>query len=156
LMASDKEDHFCPRDGARLVPPEESDRSAFTRNGIFHCDTCAGMLLNAEAAESVICAEKLGQMHEGFTDEGTLVALDCPFCETQMRVRNFAFQRLDGSLTEPIEIDGCPDCTSFWLDSGELQRLSPPEGNGARPARMEANALAVVLEILFQLPVVLL
>ncbi|HIE82155.1 MAG TPA: hypothetical protein EYQ07_06505, partial [Candidatus Poseidoniales archaeon] len=61
-----------------------------------------------------------------------------------------------GSLTEPIEIDGCPDCTSFWLDSGELQRLSPPEGNGARPARMEANALAVVLEILFQLPVVLL
>ena len=72
-----------------------------------------------------------------------------------MRVRNFSFQRIDGSLTDPIEIDGCPNCTSFWLDAGELHRLSPPE-NGGRTARVEANTLAVVLEILFQMPIVLL
>lgn len=154
-MAGTQGAHFCPRDGSQLVPPAESDRSAYLRHGIHHCDTCAGMLLNAEAAEDAICSEKLEQMHEGFIEDGTEVDIDCPFCDAHMRVRKFAFQRIDGSLTEPIEIDGCPDCTSFWLDAGELQRLSPPV-NGERSARVEANALAVVLEILFQLPIVLL
>lgn len=111
------------------------------------------MLLNADAAISSFCSEKLEEMHEGFIKEGTPVDIDCPFCDCQMRLRNFSFQRLDGSLTDPIEIDGCPNCTSFWLDAGELHRLSPPS-NGNKDARVEANSLAMVLEILLQLPVV--
>ena len=111
------------------------------------------MLLNADAAASSFCSEKLQEMHEGFVEEGTSDDIDCPFCESQMRVRSFSFQRLDGSLTEPIEIDGCPSCSSFWLDAGELHRLSPPS-NGGKDAKVEANSLAVVLEILLQLPVV--
>jgi Zn-finger nucleic acid-binding protein len=111
------------------------------------------MLLNADAAASSFCSEKLQEMHEGFVEEGTSDDIDCPFCESQMKVRSFSFQRLDGSLTEPIEIDGCPSCSSFWLDADELHRLSPPS-NGRKDAKVEANTLAVVLEILLQLPVV--
>ncbi|MEC9350898.1 MAG: hypothetical protein VX482_02035 [Candidatus Thermoplasmatota archaeon] len=152
-MAGDFEAYTCPRDGSQLVPPSASERSAYIRNGIHHCDSCSGMLLNADAAISSFCSEKLEEMHEGFIKEGTPVDIDCPFCDCQMRLRNFSFQRLDGSLTDPIEIDGCPNCTSFWLDAGELHRLSPPS-NGNKDARVEANALAMVLEILLQLPVV--
>ena len=154
-MADTNAPHYCPRDGSLHIPPEASNRSASARHGMHHCDTCAGMLLNAEAAQSTFCANKLEEMHNGFITEGTPVDIDCPFCDAQMRVRNFSFQRIDGSLTDPIEIDGCPNCTSFWLDAGELHRLSPPE-NGGRTARVEANTLAVVLEILFQMPIVLL
>ncbi|NDF33683.1 MAG: hypothetical protein EB157_03880, partial [Euryarchaeota archaeon] len=123
------------------------------RNGMHHCETCSGMLLNADAAASSLCSKKLQEMHEGFVKEGTPDDIDCPFCDSQMKVRSFAFQRLDGSLTDPIEIDGCPSCSSFWLDADELHRLSPPS-NGGKDAKVEANALAVVLEILLQLPVV--
>ena len=129
-MADTNAPHYCPRDGSLLIPPEASNRSASARHGMHHCDTCAGMLLNAEAAQSTFCANKLEEMHNGFITEGTPVDIDCPFCDAQMRVRNFSFQRIDGSLTDPIEIDGCPNCTSFWLDAGELHRLSPPENGG--------------------------
>ncbi|HJN70512.1 MAG TPA: zf-TFIIB domain-containing protein, partial [Candidatus Thalassarchaeaceae archaeon] len=71
-------------------------------------------------------------------------------------VRKFSFQKIDGKLTEPIEIDGCPVCASFWLDAGELQKLSPPVNGEGRIPRIEANALAVVLEVLLQLPIILL
>ena len=152
-MASNQTGYVCPRDGADLVPPSASQRSAYHRNGIHHCETCSGMLLNADAAASSFCSEKLQEMHEGFVEEGTPDDIDCPFCDSQMKVRSFAFQRLDGSLTDPIEIDGCPSCSSFWLDADELHRLSPPS-NGGKDAKVEANALAVVLEILLQLPVV--
>lgn len=145
--------YFCPRDGSELVPPSASKRSAYIRNGIHHCETCSGMLLNADAAVSSFCAEKLQEMHKGFIEEGTPVDIDCPFCKSQIKVRSFSFQRLDGSLTEPIEIDGCPSCSSFWLDAGELHRLSPPS-NGSKDAKDEANSLAVVFEILLQLPLV--
>ena len=152
-MSGDTTGYVCPRDGTNLVPPSASERSAYIRNGIHHCDTCSGMLLNADAAASSFCSEKLQEMHEGFVKEGTPDDIDCPFCESQMKVRSFSFRRLDGSLTEPIEIDGCPSCSSFWLDADELHRLSPPS-NGSRDAKVEANVLAVVLEILLQLPVV--
>ena len=152
-MAGVPATYVCPRDGSELVPPSASERSAYIRNGIHHCETCSGMLLNADAAASSFCSEKLQEMHEGFVEEGTPDDIDCPFCESQMKVRSFSFQRLDGSLTEPIEIDGCPSCSSFWLDTGELHRLSPPS-NGSKDAKVEANSLAVVLEILLQLPVV--
>ena len=73
-----------------------------------------------------------------------------------MKVRDFAFRKIDGSLTELIEIDGSPDCSSFWLDSGELQRLSPPNGDKNENTDSEARALAVVFDLLFLLPFVLL
>jgi Zn-finger nucleic acid-binding protein len=155
-MAGDNLDHFCPRDGSLLIPPEDSDLGAYLRYGAYHCDTCAGMLLNSKAAESAFCVDKLNHMHEGFTEEGTEVDLDCPFCDSHMRVRKFSFQKIDGSLTEPIEIDGCPICASFWLDAGELHKLSPPVNGEGRTPRIEANALAVVLEVLLQLPIILL
>ena len=54
---------------------------------------------------------------------------------------------------EPIEIDGCSDCSSFWFDAGELQKISPPviEYNAHR----EANALSIVIEMLMHLPFVI-
>jgi Zn-finger nucleic acid-binding protein len=147
---------FCPRDGTTLISPEDIDKSVFSRNGIFHCPTCSGLALNSGAASSEICSEKLKSMHDGFKDEGTTTEICCPFCQSSMKVRDFAFRKMDGTLTELIEIDGCPKCSSFWFDSGELQRLSPPIKERPDSPKSEAKALAVVLDLLFHLPYVLL
>ena len=147
--------YACPRDGSALVSPEDSDLSTFSRHGIHHCDECSGMLLNADAAMSTISQDKLSQMHESFgTKEGAEVDIDCPLCNSHMRVRDIVFTRLDGTDMDPIELDGCPTCTSFWFDAGELQRISPPE-NGGSNGGTEAKALAIVLEMLFHLPFVI-
>ena len=145
--------YHCPRDGSTLIPPDKSKLGVFSRHGSYHCEECAGMLLNANSAQSSFCSEKLEKMHNEFTDGTALVDLCCPFCSSQMGVRNFSFQRIDGELTDSIEIDGCPNCSSFWLDAGELQRLSP--STEIRSKGSEANALAIVLEVLFQLPIIL-
>jgi hypothetical protein len=36
---------LCPRDGTVLISPAESGKSVFSRNGIFHCPTCAGLAI---------------------------------------------------------------------------------------------------------------
>jgi Zn-finger nucleic acid-binding protein len=72
-----------------------------------------------------------------------------------MRVREIVFQRLDGTDMDPIELDGCPTCVSFWFDAGELQKISPPE-NGGSNGGSEAKALSIVLEMLFHLQYVVL
>jgi len=145
--------YYCPRDGSTLVSPEDADRSTFSRHGIHHCDKCSGMLLNADAAMSTISQDKMNQMHISFEQEGGEVDLDCPLCDSHMRVREIVFTRLDGTEMDPIELDGCPTCTSFWFDAGELQRISPPESGD--DAHREANALSIVLEMLFHLPFVI-
>ena len=111
------------------------------------------MLFNADAAMSTISQDKLNQMHSAFEHDGSEVDLDCPLCASHMRVRSVVFTRLDGTEMKPIEIDGCPSCSSFWFDAGELQKISPPE-NGY-DAHREANALSIVLEMLFHLPFVI-
>ena len=144
----------CPRDGSALVSPEDSGRSTFSRLGVHHCDECSGMLLNADAALSVISRDKLHQMHESFEQDGAEGDLDCPLCDSHMRVREIVFTRLDDTEMDPIELDGCPTCSSFWFDAGELQRISPPETGGSNGGR-EAKALSIVLEMLFHLPFVI-
>ena len=146
--------YACPRDGSALVSPEDSGRSTFSRLGVHHCDECSGMLLSADAALSVISRDKLHQMHESVEQDGAEVDLDCPLCDSHMRVREIVFQRLDGIDMDPIELDGCPTCSSFWFDAGELQRISPPENGGSNGGR-EAKALSIVLEMLFHLPFVI-
>ena len=113
------------------------------------------MLLSADAALSAISQDKLHQMHNSFEQaRGAEVDLDCPLCDSHMRVREIVFQRLDGIDMDPIELDGCPTCSSFWFDAGELQRISPPENGGSNGGR-EAKALSIVLEMLFHLPFVI-
>lgn len=146
---------LCPRDNSVLVAPEMTKKSVFSRNGISHCPTCAGLAINSHSATSEFCSNKLEIMHDGFKDEGTLVSLCCPFCQSDMKVRDFAFRKVDGSLTELIEVDGCPNCSSFWLDAGELQRLSPPSGNTDHTPSSEAGALAIVFDLLLHLPFIL-
>ncbi len=153
-LSVDAMSYSCPRDGSALVSPEDSDRSTFSRHGIHHCDECSGMLLNADAAMSAISQDKLNQMHGSFEQGGAEVDLDCPLCDSRMRVRGIAFTRLDGTEMDPIELDGCPTCSSFRFDAGELQRLSPPENGGSNGGR-EAKALSIVLEMLFHLPFVI-
>jgi len=143
----------CPRDDSFLVLPEDSDRSTFPRYGIHHCVQCSGMLLNAVAASSAISEKRLNLMHKSFETGGDEINLDCPLCNSHMRVRNIVFSRLDGSEMEPIEIDGCPDCSSFWFDAGELQKISPPLVE--YDAHREANALSIVIEVLMHLPFVI-
>ena len=143
----------CPRDDSILILPEDSDRSTFSRHGIYHCDDCSGMLLNADAASSTISEKRLNLMHESFETEGEEVGLECPLCDSNMRVRNIVFSRIDGTDMNPIEIDGCTSCSSFWFDAGELQRISPPLVE--YDAHREANALSMVMEILMHLPFVI-
>ena len=111
------------------------------------------MLLSADAAMSTISQDKLNHMHISFEQGGTETNLGCPLCESHMRVREIAFIRLDGTEMNSIEIDGCPSCSSFWFDAGELQRISPPENSD--DAHREANTLSIVLEMLFHLPFVI-
>lgn len=145
---------YCPRDGSALVSPDNNSKSVFSRNGVFHCPTCSGLALNSSIASSEICIKKLEMIHDGFKDEGVPVDICCSFCSSDMKVRDFAFRKLDGTLTELIEIDGCPDCSSVWLDAGELHRLSPPSGNTSQSPSSEAGALAIVLDLLLHLPLV--
>tara|TARA_B100000029_G_scaffold258207_1_gene254883 strand:+ start:776 stop:1114 length:339 start_codon:yes stop_codon:yes gene_type:complete len=111
------------------------------------------MLLNANAASSTISEQKLNKMHNSFENDGGKIDLACPLCDSNMRVRNIVFSRLDGTEMEPIEIDGCPTCSSFWFDAGELQRISPPLVK--YDANREANALSIVMEMLMHLPFVI-
>ena len=151
-MCDDGSDHFCPRDGTPLSRPDGYNRSAFSDHGIFHCSTCSGMLLNAEAASNSMSENKLRNMHEAFETNCEEVNLDCPCCDTHMRVRRIVFRRVNGTEMDPIEIDGCPVCSTFWFDAGELQSIvNPDEPPYEEPGR-EASALLLALEILILLP----
>ena len=142
----------CPRDFSELIGPESPGLSLFSENGIHSCSSCHGMLLSADAAESSLARENFEKMHEAFEDGGTEVTLDCPCCDTKMRVRTIVFSKLDGGFTEPMELDGCPSCSSFWFDAGELQKLAPPfETADDEPIR-EAKALAILIQMLLLMP----
>ena len=142
----------CPRDFSELMGPESPGLSLFSENGIHSCSSCHGMLLSADAAESSLAREHFEKMHEAFADRGTEVTLDCPCCDTKMRVRTIVFSKLDGGFTEPMELDGCPSCSSFWFDAGELQKLAPPfETADDEPIR-EAKALAILIQMLLLMP----
>ena len=142
----------CPRDFSELMGPESPGLSLFSENGIHSCSSCHGMLLSADAAESSLARENFEKIHEAFEGGGTEVTLDCPCCDTKMRVRTIVFSKLDGGFTEPMELDGCPSCSSFWFDAGELQKLAPPfETADDEPIR-EAKALAILIQMLLLMP----
>ncbi|MEC7101279.1 MAG: zf-TFIIB domain-containing protein [Candidatus Thermoplasmatota archaeon] len=147
---------LCPRDGSELVAHTDQTRSAFIDHGISHCPSCSGMLLNAEAAANSLTESKLKKMHEAFSSDCEEVDLDCPCCNSKMRVRNIVFKRINGTDMEPIEIDGCPECNTFWFDAGELQRIVNPDSKPYDDTAVESTALALALEILLQLPFVIL
>jgi hypothetical protein len=141
----------CPRDHFTLIEPDSPPMSVFADNGIYGCEECRGMLLNAEAARSGIARDILNQMHEAFANDGNGVALDCPACEAKMCVRAIVFSKPDGSETDPMELDGCPSCSSFWFDAGELQRLAP-QLEVAEGGPEVVGALAVLIQMLMLLP----
>ena len=142
----------CPRDQNSLIEPDSTQLSIFADNGLRSCEKCQGMLLNAEAAQSSIAREMLDQMHEAFTDGGSEAALDCPNCNSRMRVRSIVFSKPNGSDTAPIELAGCPTCSAFWFDAGELQSLVPPLGTAGEELEGETTALAVLVQMLMLLP----
>jgi len=111
------------------------------------------MLLNSDAASSTISEKRLNLMHESFETAGKEADLECPLCDSNMRVRNIIFSRIDGTDMDSIEIDGCTSCSSFWFDAGELQKISPPLVES--DAHREANALSIVMEMLMHLPFVI-
>ena len=110
------------------------------------------MLLNAEAAANSMSEKKLTKMHEAFESDCEEVDIECPCCDAYMRVRSIVFTRVNGTDMEPIEIDGCPVCSTFWFDSGELQRIANPSELPFDESGREASALLLALEILILLP----
>jgi len=110
------------------------------------------MLLNAEAASNSMSEMKLREMHDAFETDCEEVDLDCPCCDAHMRVRSIVFTRVNGTEMEPIEIDGCPVCSTFWFDAGELQRISNQDVPPYEESGREASALLLALEILILLP----
>ena len=151
-MPDKGDSYFCPRDNAPLCGPADSNRSAFSDHGIFSCPECSGMLLNAEAASNSITEGKLKAMHKAFESDCDQVDLDCPCCDSKMRVRKIVFKRINGTDMDPIELDGCPQCNTFWFDSGELQSLISPEIKPYDEPEREASALLMALELLILLP----
>lgn len=69
-----------------------------------------------------------------------------------MRVRNIVFKRINGTDLDPIELDGCPQCNTFWFDSGELQRVVSPDYGPYEESDRESSALLMALELLLFLP----
>ena len=151
-MCGDDSVHYCPRDKTPLSRHTGYERSAFSEHGIFSCPDCSGLLLNAEAASNSITEGKLRSMHKAFESDCDQVDLDCPCCDSKMGVRNIIFKRIDGTDLDPIEIDGCPVCSTFWLDSGELQRIVNPKSKPYVESHREASALLMALEFLIVLP----
>jgi Zn-finger nucleic acid-binding protein len=43
--------------------------------------------------------------------------LNCPKCEDAIMMRHFF------SVKKEVEVDECPKCAGYWLDSGELGRI---------------------------------
>jgi len=142
----------CPRDGSALVRGHAKHSDAFTDHGMLHCPTCTGILLNAEAATNSITEEKLKKMHQAFQTDCEKTDLDCPCCDSKMRVRQIVFKRINGTDLDPIELDGCPECNTFWFDSGELQRVVSPDDEPYEESDREASALLMALELLILLP----
>tara|TARA_Y100000588_G_scaffold286604_1_gene304534 strand:- start:3037 stop:3483 length:447 start_codon:yes stop_codon:yes gene_type:complete len=143
---------LCPKDRTEMVGPDSPGLSLFSENGMHNCGKCHGMLLSAEAARSSIAREHLEKMHASFGDSGGEASLGCPSCDAMMRARTIVFTRNDGSETGPIELDGCPSCSSFWFDSGELQKLAPPFENADKEPEREARALGILIQMLLLLP----
>lgn len=142
----------CPREGTALVRGHSTQRDVFSDHGMLHCPTCSGILLNAEAATNSITEEKLKKMHLAFLSDCDKTELDCPCCDSKMRVRHIVFKRINGTDLEPIELDGCPVCNTFWFDSGELQRVISPDEEPYEEPHREASALRIALELLILLP----
>ena len=142
----------CPRDGSDLVRGHKVESDVFTDHGMAHCPTCSGILLNAEAATNSITEEKLRKMHQAFETDCEKTDLDCPCCDSKMRVRHIVFKRINGTDLDPIELDGCPQCNTFWFDSGELQRVVSPDDEPYEESDREGSALLMALELLLFLP----
>ena len=142
----------CPRDETEMIGPDSPGLSLFSENGMHNCGKCHGMLLSSEAASSSVSREHLEKMHGLFEREGEGASLDCPACEAEMRARTIVFTRPDGTETGAMEIDGCPSCSSFWFDAGELQKLAPPFENADEEPEREAKALGILIQMLLLLP----
>ena len=82
--------------------------------------------------------------------------MNCGHFKRKIGFRNIVFKRINGTDMEPIEIDGCPECNTFWFDAGELQRIVNPDSKPYDDTAVESTALALALEILLQLPFVIL
>ena len=142
----------CPRDGTALVRGHATHSDTFTDHGMLHCATCTGILLNAEATTNSVTEEKLKKMHQAFQTDCEETDLDCPCCDSKMRVRQIVFKRINGTDLEPIELDGCPKCNTFWFDSGELQRVISPDNEPHEEPGREASVWLMALELLILLP----
>ena len=108
--------------------------------------------MNAEAAVNSITENKLRKMHQAFETDCEKTDLDCPCCDSKMRVRHIVFKRINGTDLDPIELDGCPQCNTFWFDSGELQRVVSPDDEPYEESDREGSALLMALELLLFLP----
>ncbi len=142
----------CPRDGTALVRGHAIQSDSFTDHGMLHCPKCTGILLNAEASTNSITEKKMKKMHQAFKSDCEKTGLDCPYCTSKMRVRQIVFKRINGTDLDPIELDGCPECNTFWFDSGELQRVVSPDHEPYEESDREASALLMALELLILLP----
>jgi len=123
----------CPRDGKALVFIDDGQH---LRD---RCAQCEGVLLDRQEV-----AAALGK-HAGTTvalERGQIAALPegtlaCPRDQTKMR-------RLDH---RKVELDLCPECSSLWLDAGEIEKIRGMNGlkkkGGSARAAAVAGAAAV-------------
>lgn len=120
----------CPRDGKGLV---FVDTGMNTRD---RCPECQGMLIDrtelagilgkAHGRSVVLATERVAQLPQS--------SLACPRDGAQLH-------RLD---YQGIELDLCPQCSSLWLDGGELDKVRAAAKPRLKPAVAAGAVLAGV------------
>ena len=61
---------------------------------------------------------------------------DCPRCVGVRLHRHFS------SAKRKIEVDECPNCGGYWLDTGELARLRAEKSEAARVAELRQSTIS--------------
>lgn len=62
---------------------------------------------------------------------------DCPRCNDVKLKRHFF------SARRQIEVDHCPNCAGYWLDSGELEKIRAEKANEESVANAQGAAISM-------------
>jgi Zn-finger nucleic acid-binding protein len=110
----------CPRDGQVLVFVDTGmntrDRCPACEGVLIDRTELAGVLGKAHGKSVELAAERVAQLPQG--------AIACPRDGTKLH-------RLD---YQGVELDLCPQCSSLWLDGGEVEKVRASAKPRLKPA----------------------
>jgi Zn-finger nucleic acid-binding protein len=86
--------------------------------GLIHaCKSCGGKFIGLGLLQKVSDPALMGEIWREARKAGLASGRICPLCARTL------FHARIPDLNEPTELDLCEECTHFWFDSSELEKL---------------------------------